>query len=296
MVTSTAAGASPPSPNPTSAVTVLTGADSPDADFIAKNPSQTGYLWYTVDDVVSNFFVKSPLKDGSAPKLDSSGELGFLHTGIPWETIRFYVTGAETPAKARDREFLAYVQSGTFTGGDKTPPNTDYGTVPTHVGQTDPVDAVPLIGGPLNVNTNKRPTLQALFMGASSTLDSDATSKAKSGGDQDASDIADALGTNATAAPFALPGDFLALPVIKGITNTQATDFKRETVARRTANMLATQSTRFTVYALGEARDKAGGATVTTSSVNLRAEVELQTDSTGKPMPRVLSATYYLIN
>ncbi|MGZ4983777.1 MAG: hypothetical protein ACXV9Q_06735, partial [Chthoniobacterales bacterium] len=67
-----------------------------------------------------------------------------------------------------------------------------------------------------------------------------------------------------------------------------------ETLARRTANVVGTHSTRFTVYAMGEARDKAGLADVVSSRVNLRAEVELQTDQNGRPVPHVLSYSYYL--
>jgi hypothetical protein len=155
--------------------------------------------------------------------------------------------------------------------------------------------------GPISVNTNKRPTLQSLFLGATALTDPEATTRAKAtadGGtaDPDAANLADAVATNASLTPLILPGDFLALTAVKQITNTQTFDFKRELLARRTANVIGTQSTRFTVYSLGEARDKAGGATTTTSRVNLRADVELQTDSIGRPVPKVLDVAYYVTN
>lgn len=281
---------SPPSPNPASGVNVFVAADNANYDFAPRAPSATDYTWYTKTDITSNFYVKSPPSDGTAPRLDSIGELGYLHTGIPWETLRLYVTGNETNGKQRDKELLAYVQPGTFS-------TADYGIVPTHLGQANPTVPIPNVSGPINVNTNKRSTLQSLFLGASALLDSDATAKANGGvPDPDAVSLADAVATNAATAPFALPGDYFALSSVKSVTNAQTTDFNCEVLARRTANVLGTQSAHFTVYSLGEARDKAGANVITTSSVNLRAEVELQTDSTGKPVPKVLRTAYYLAN
>jgi hypothetical protein len=155
----------------------------------------------------------------------------------------------------------------------------------------------------LSLNTNKRSTLYSLFLGASALIDSDATSRAEGGAsDPDVSNLADGLVTNAAAAAadsskwFRLPGDYFSVQAVRDITNAQPKDFDREILARRTANVAGTQSTRFTVYSIGEARDKVGIGMVTTSTVNLRAEVELQTDSSGKPIPKVVGATYYLTN
>ncbi|MEP7015270.1 MAG: hypothetical protein ABI925_07505 [Verrucomicrobiota bacterium] len=275
---STEAALAPPTPQ--TAVNAFTSHDPNNWDFTTP-PTMTNHLWYTTADVTANFYVKSPQQDGSNPKLNSAGELGYLHTGIPWETLRFYVTGGEAAGKERDKELLAYVHSGTFQRSDYTTPSST------------PIE---LISGPLNVNSNKRPTLQSLFLGASEKSDNDATNKAKNGGDANAVTIADALAANAAVAPLGLPGDFLSLPSVKTITNAQTTDFDREVLTRRAANVLGTQSTRFTVYSLGEARDKVGISTVTTSSVSLRAEVELQPNSSGKPVPKVLSTAYYLNN
>jgi hypothetical protein len=278
------------SPTPQTTLSIFAVSDQSSSDFFGGAPVPSDSTWYKGTDASADFFVKSPPKDGSAPHLDSAGELGYLHTGIPWETLRFYVTGNETNGKERDREFLAYIHSGTFAG-------TDYSVVPTHLGQSAPATPIPLLGGPININTNKRSTLQSLFLGASATLDSDATSRAKgTATDPDAPTLADGLAANAATAPFALPGDYFSLPAVKTVTNAQTTDFNREVLARRTANVIGSQSTRFTVYSLGEARDKAGANILTTSTVNLRAEVELQTDSNGKPMPKVLSTAYYLSN
>ncbi len=285
----------PAPPNPVTAVAIFTGSDSNNSDFAKANPSVSNHLWYTKTDITSDFYVKSPPADGSDPKLNTSGEMGYIHTGIPWETLRLYVTGDEANGKQRDKEILSYTYSGTFN-------SVDYGTVPAHVGQGAAAAPVPLVGGPLNLNTNKEPTLQGLFRGATAIADSDATTRAKGGNDDDSKTIADALVGNAGVSLLALPSDFLALPAIKSLTNAQTKDFDREIVARRVANMIGAQSTRFTVYALGEARDKAGvdGSGnpnfKTTSTVTLKAEVELQADSSGKPMPKVLSSVYYLTN
>jgi Tfp pilus assembly protein PilX len=301
-VTGSPSPAPPPQPSPIAIVSVFAVIDSNNSDFPSPtpSPSDTNYSWYTKTNITSDFYVKSPPTGNTVltptpspiPALfDSVGELGFIHTGIPWETLRFYVTGSETHSKQRDKELLAYVQSGTFN-------SADYGTVPLHAPTHAPTPTpINLISGPINVNTNKRPTLQSLFLGASSKLDSDAAARANgTAADPDAASIADDLGANAATAPFTLPGDFLARSAIRAITNTQTSDFDREILARRTANVLAMQSTRFTVYCLGEARDKLGASVQTTSTVNLRAEVELQSDSTGKPVPKVLSAAYYLTN
>ena len=281
----------PKPPSPQTTVNIFSGVDDKNWDFTGQAPSLTNHLWYTKTDITSDYYVKSPPADGSSPKLDSAGEMGFLHTGIPWETLRLYVTGNENAGKERDKEILEYVHSGTFS-------QADYRPVATHVGQTASATSIPLIEGPLNLNTNKRPTLQGLFRGVTATTDTDATSRAKSGDDADATNLADAVATNAAGGPLALASDFLALPAVKTLTNT-GKDFDREIIARRVANVVGTQSTHFTIYTLGEARDKAGkdasgNAILTTSStVNLRAEVEMQVDQNGRPMPKVLSTVYY---
>jgi hypothetical protein len=285
----------PPQTNP--ALNIYQAANSTNADFsgVVPAPAPSDVTWYTSATWSSNFFVKSPpakdpaTKTYAAPTFDTAGEIGYVHTGIPWETLRLYVTGNEANGKERDKELLAYVQSGTFN-------SADYGSVPTHAGKNDPAAPVPLLGGPLNVNTNKKPTLASLFLGAAEVADSNATANAKSGTDTNASNLTDAVAANAGVTPFVLPTDLLALPAAKTITNGQANDFDREILARRTTNVTGIQSTRFTVYALGEARDKLGANRTTSSAVNLRAEVELQTDSNGRPIPRVLSTAYYLSN
>ena len=280
----TPVGTNPPKPQ--TAINIFAASDPQNWDYTGQAPTSTDSRWYTKTDVTSNFYVKSPATTGTI-KLDSAGELGYLHTGIPWETLRFYVTGNERLGKERDRELLAYVQAGTFAA-------SNYGTVSTHSGQGNPPTAIPSLAGPGNVNTNKRPTLQSLLLGATAVADSDATARGNGGSsDPDAATIADAIATNSAVSPFPLPGDILALSQVKSVTNAQTTDFNREILARRTANVLGTQSTRFTVYALGEARDKVGANFQTTSSVNLRAEVEFQTDANGKPVPHVLSTAYY---
>jgi hypothetical protein len=303
---STNASPNPPTPSGV-IINVYGNADPNNSDFGGglPTPSPSDQTWYTSSGASANFYVKSPAKgNATAPTFDSAGELGFIHTGLPWETLRFYVSdadagtiGSASPApKLRDRELLAYVQSGTFIG--------DYGTVPLHP-QASPAPSpspspVPLVGGPLNINTNKRPTLLSLFLGASAILDSDATARAQTGTDPDMAGSSGFVETyaqsiNATS-PSILPGDFLASAPARKITDAQTTDFNREILARRTANALGLQSTRFTVYALGEARDTVSGNTITTSTVNLRAEVELQSDSNGKPEPRVLRTVYYTTN
>lgn len=291
---STDNGANPPTPQ--TIVDIFSGKDPSNWDFTAQTPSVTNQLWYTKTDITRHFYVKSPPSDGSEPKFQCTGELGYLHTGLPWETLRLYVTDAEaaTPTlKSRDRELLAYVHSGTFA-------STDYRSATTHVGQAAPATPIPLLSGPLNINTNKRPTLTSLFLGASALLDSDAASRAQSGSDPDmvgSGKFIEAYGASVGSPQFfALPGDFLSSKPARDITNAQTFDYDREALARRSSNLISTQSTRFTVYSLGEARDKVGANVVTTSSVNLRAEVELQTDSSGKPTPKVLSSTFYLTN
>ena len=157
-----------------------------------------------------------------------------------------------------------------------------------------PPTPIPLLGGPLNVNTNKLPTLQSLFLGTTAKLDSDATARASgSQTDPDAANLAGAVKGSAGSSLLLLPGDFLKVAGVITVTNSAGpADFDREVLARRTANIVGTQSTRFTVYALGEARDNAK----TTATVNLRADVEMQTDVTGRPVPKVLNTAYYLSN
>ncbi len=283
-------GAAPPVPS--TAVDVFSGADNANWDFTGQAPTLRNHLWYTKTDIAQDFYVKSPATDGSAPTLDSAGELGFLHTGIPWETLRMYVTSAEaaTPTtKSRDREVLAYVQAGTFSAAD-------YSTVPRAASASaSPSPGIPLVTGPLNVNTNKQPTLHSLFLGASALTDTDARDRASGAQpDDDASALAAGVAANAAVRILIFPGDVLSLAAVRAITDAQTADFKRETLARRTANVLGTQSTRFTVYSVGEAREKAGPNIVTRARVNLRAEIEMRVDQNGKPVPAVLSTAYYV--
>jgi Tfp pilus assembly protein PilX len=291
---STENGAKPPTPQ--SAINVFSNTDPQNFDFSASPPSVTNHDWYTKTDVTQNFYVKSPplgnvtssATAGPPPLLDSAGELGYLHTGIPWESLRFYVTGGEQNGKERDRELLAYTHSGTFTP-------VDYGTVPKAPSATaSPSPAIGLIGGPLNSNTNKQPTLQSVFRGATQISDKQVDIVANSPDDPDATALSLAIGASAGNKLLALPGDFLAIDAVRTLTNAQTSDFNREVLARRTVNVVGNQSTRFTVYSLGEAREKAGTSVVTRSRVNLRAEVELQADQNGRPVPHVLSTAYYV--
>ncbi len=286
LQTSADQGAKPPTP--TGSWNILSLADAATSDFPSDfaAPALTDSTWYTNATFGKNFFVKSP--NNSATLIESIGELGYIHTGIPWETLRFYVTdkAPATSDKAKDRLALAYVQTGTQ-------PNAQIGTVAAAPGETAPATAIGTYNVGVNINTSKPGALAALFLGG--TADTNASATARALGTEPDSDFS-SLATGLTAAtsnrPYALPGDFLAVEAVKAVTNKATDDFARETLIRRTANALTTQSTRFTIYVVGEAREKQAGKVSTTGRTTLRAEIELRTNSTGQPVPVVIGKSF----
>ena len=208
----------------------------------------------------------------------SIGELGYIHTGRPWETLRLYISSPSVADKERDIELLEQVRSGSLE-------TTAYTTIPNASGTP-----IPTRDGGINLNARKLSALAALLLGASAAADSDASARADGTADPDFSKLWQALAGMNT--PMVSLKDFLTIQGVASVTSQGTTDFAREAVARRIANAATFHSTRFTVYAVGEARQARGtgtSATVESSAFALlEAEIELQLDSNGKPVAKVV--------
>ncbi len=220
-----------------------------------------GANWYTSPQLSRHLYVRSPeplLDDpastsyspGQPAGIVSIGELGYIATGRPWQTLRLYSTGT---GSRRDWSLLDFVTCGTY--------------------ETETLSGQPFIRGTLNVNTLRPATIASLFdqvpltTEAGTTTVSATSAYASIPSSQYPFVFAGAL---ASGTSFFAPG--------------ASTDFDREELIRRVANPLTTRSASFTIHCYGESRQLnrvVGRAT-------LKASVVLEPRHGGGVQARVL--------
>jgi hypothetical protein len=254
---STDAGTNPPTPaNP---VDVFAGRGD-DWDGAQGLPATDA--WYRSAAVTNHFNGQS--RNG----MRSIGELGFIWTGKPWQTLNL-VRGAN-PATA-DWNLLDHVASGRDGPGGAI-----VGVLPLKIvgdsGSATPEGSLVAEGG-FNLNTRKLATLTA-FMTNAPGLGDDAVQL-----------VMDA--TRATE-PSAY-GQIASWA--SGLTNFLAgaptQKFALEAAQRALANGVVNHSRIFTVYAAGEYR-----LGTTRSRALLEADVFVGVDAAGKPKIQVINQTY----
>ncbi len=226
--------------------------------------------WYAQPATTNHFFVRSP-QIMADPKttvynpqntptnlaVDSIAELGYLHTGRPWQTLNI-LNKIESAARL-DYNLLDYVDADTM-------PSTNSGGV----------GAISRVNGKINPNTASPQTLRGIFTGLPNVSEANIRT------------FIDEIATNALATtnyPYIGSANYGALvPLARGIANK----FQREDIMRRMVNMTTTHSDNFTIYSYGEARQ--GSKTV--GRANLAAVVELGQDATGNVTVKVVRRSW----
>lgn len=216
------------------------------------------FAWFTSASC-TNHFNRSP-----TTAIDSIGEIGYLWTGKPWQTLNLTRTNNTNTA---DHNLLDYLAGGFTNGG------AAYATMPllapsaTGPGVTESNSL--LQDGGFNVLTRKLATVTAY--------------------------LTNAPGISASAAaeltalpPPELPSLGGALAALTNLSSVTTTKFGREGIVRAMANGAVTQSRIFTVYSRGEYVSP--GAR---SQALLEADIFVDVDpESGTPVVRVVSKKF----
>jgi len=254
-------------PSPTASLDVTEGVG---ADWDEAQGMSTDSSWYKSSSVTNHFSRSS--KSG----MSSIGELGFIWTGKPWQTLNLLKT--DSPQTA-DWNLLDYVSAGRMAAKDGSDAEGDGGasvaTLPlaapfgTDFPEDATLNAVLIAQGGFNVNTRKRATVQAVLDSAEGV--SEEAADAMLG--KDSGSQASTFGEIATMAPDLVEGEF---------------KFQREAAQRALANIAVNHSRVFTVYSVGEYRQ--GNSS---SRVQLEADIFVGVDpETGDPLVQVINKRF----
>jgi hypothetical protein len=243
-------------PKPDPEVDIFANA-GPDSDGPQGLP--TGSSWFTSPQVANHF---SRL---SRAGMESIGELGYLWTGKPWQTLN--LTSVDNPDQA-DWNLLDYITAGSAAAGPLLPLKS------AATGQAGTVANALLSSGGFNINTRKLATIRAVLENAP-----DLNAQAINGLMQaPAASQASAYGTIAAAVDEA--------PAL--LVANAGTKFGKEAAQRALANLAVNHSRIFTVYATGEYR--LGDAV---SRAQLEADVFVGVDPvTGSAMIQVIDQRF----
>jgi Tfp pilus assembly protein PilX len=180
--------------------------------------------WFTSPNTRKHFFARSPQRvnsstynaqtDPNSVAVNSIGEIGYLFTGRPWQTLRM----TQSDETRKDFQILDFLDSGTMQTIDG-------------VGQGR------LVEGKVNINTASRQTLMGLLAGLSNASDEQKTA------------ITEEIRSRQGVTPYVGSVDYGDLNSIKlGISDK----FSQEELLRRVANLTTTRSDNFTIYSYGE--------------------------------------------
>lgn len=197
------------------------------------------------------------------------GELGYISTGLPWQTLNLMPTNE--PAGAADWNLLDYVQAGHLPA----PAGPVMPVLAVSGAGGNPVQRAALVAdGGYNVNTRERATLAAVL-----------TNLVRPSGV-----VNDPASVLAGLSPEASPSAFGSLAALQGLVKPEWRNrkFKREDVVRLLGNVATSHSRLFTVYSLGEFLR--GGQR---AAVVIEADVLVRPDpQTGKLTVEVLRKHY----
>lgn len=265
-----ASGTPPPPPVPSTALNIASQMSASEGDGLQGMPTGAT-AWYRSAATTNHFFVRStpaispkqgvpgepadfdPAKAPTGLAIDSIGELGYLFTGRPWQTVSVATTNSSVGRK--DYQLLDFVDAGTM--------------------QTNNLGGA-RVNGKININTASPQTLRGMFTDIPGM-----TEPVLLG-------LIDAIATNSINSvdyPFIGSVDVGA---VTNLTLGLANKFQRENLVRRIANLTTTKSDNFTIYSYGEA--KQGQKTV--ARANLVAEVQLIEDGSGNVSLKVLRKTW----
>ena len=294
---------------PTTSINIFKYMSSLEGDGV-QNVAKTSSTWWT-DPAVTNHF--PTYAEGYHPRgtpiaalfplpaasysvvtqtntIESTGELGFIHAGAPWQTLHLQPDSVGDPNPPQDYKLLDYVKVGDSKNYPETITNSSYERVNPPAATTfTPQGLVGRVDGLVNINTANAVTLAALYSGITSNYPSGSASIWSA---SVAHNLAEETRTN-TVGPFngisGLLSDTNIAPIVD--PNKVLTDFQKEDWIRRIANGMTVQSQDFTIYVVGESRLK--GKTL--GKVTLRATVKLMETLNGGVLtlkPVVVSTAY----
>ncbi len=251
-------------PRPAEGVEAINLFGNADADADGPQGVPMNFEWF------KSALMTNHLARASRIGMESMGEIGYLWTGKPWQTLNLADTN--NPATA-DWNLLDYLAAGSSSGLTVLPLRT------SSKGSSGVVARDLLADGGFNVSTRKLPTLKAVFADAA---DLSASAAEDVFNTTELPDWPAGVGSNNTSA-------YGVVARLSGILSSNSTTkFQREAPQRAMANIVVNQSRSFTVYALGE-HEKEG---VVTRSL-IEADVFVDADPvSGNPVLRVLDKAY----
>jgi hypothetical protein len=245
-------------------VVMSSGADTNTWDGAQGLPMT--FTWYTNRSVSDHF------SRASGAGMQSIGEIGYLWTGKPWQTVNLTRTNQQP---TNDWNLLDYISSGYTVSGPGTA-ITNLTSLPLQLPKARSTNTSNItisnslvVDGGFNVLTRKPATAAAFFQGASGLLP----------------DVVTRFTSQERPNQAALGG---VLANLSNLSSQTGTKFEREEIVRAVANAAVLQSRIFTVYSLGEVAQPRG-----TSQVLLEADVFVDVNpDTGAPQLRVLSKRF----
>jgi hypothetical protein len=185
------------------------------------------FSWYTSGNA-TNHFGRPGVTNATNSDLFSIGELGYLWSGRPWQTLSMSTTNNPSTA---DWNLLDYIATGYTCNG------TNYSTIPIvppkQLGPGITLANSLLQEGGFNILTRKRATVAA-YLTNTTNLASTAVNNFTS--------------LPASSSP-SIGGAIAAMTNLSAVTTTK---FGRESVARALADGAVNQSRAFTIYSRGE--------------------------------------------
>jgi hypothetical protein len=243
------------------AVEIDSGSDTASGD--GPQGVAMDFTWFKGSSVTNHFNRLS--REG----MESIGELGYIWTGKPWQTVNLTEVNNASP---QDWNLLDYITAGRKSGDFEVP------VLPVKAASTNnPAAALKgslLSSGGFNVNTRKQATITAVMSNAPDIEEGFA-----------AAVLAEPSGSRASAY-----GEIAALAAAapNAVSGGASTKFARESVQRALANVAVNHSRIFTVHAAGEYR--LGDAV---SRAQLEADVFVGVDpATGSAMIQVIDQRF----
>lgn len=273
-------------PGPSAAINYMASADQGDgaqgllgrinANMTSMDPAQ----WYRSASITNHLGMDgSLLFTNGATRIRSSGFLGFLSVGKPWQTVTLHAQNANNPPGREDWKLLDFVYSGDQINATNEVLFADmgagsaFGPGGARAGQPGLFSP----DGAINVHSPNRNTWRALLSG----LVADSNSQAEE------------LAASAPARASTNTFDFLRNV---NLDSAATNDFARERPLRFIADSLTSRSRNFTIYAVGEALApaQAGQPTRVISSAHFRGRVRVGLDTnTGGIALRLIEASTY---
>jgi hypothetical protein len=273
-------------PGPVAAIPYMSSADQGDGAqgligrINAGANSADNSQWYRTSSITNHLNLDGSLSyNNGTTRIRSTGFLGFINSGKPWQTMTLHAQNANNPSGREDWKILDYVYAGDEANAANEVVFADMGTGAIH-GPNGARAAFPGVfarDGSLNIHTPNRNSWRAALNGVVS----------------DSEGLAEQLAAIGPEAVTTNTFDFLReVNLGSGAT----TDFARERPLRYIADMLTRRSRNFTVYAVGQALapllPSQAPRVLSTCHYRGRVRVGYDTNTAGVSLRLIQSTTY----